>query len=67
MPPDSLAKDFTIEVLKDGTWQKVTDMIDNHNRIVTIPINDKCDALRVNLSSNWAGEDNVTLFAFEVR
>lgn len=66
-PPDALAKDFDIEILKGGKWTCIHEIRDNHKRLVKLPLDREFIGIRLKLLSNWAGDEKVNVFSFEVR
>lgn len=61
-PPGALLKDASVEILVDGKWIPASQVRDNFQRLVRIPIHNKADAIRLTIEETW-GEEQTRLFA----
>ncbi|HEY0008654.1 MAG TPA: FAD-dependent oxidoreductase, partial [Tepidisphaeraceae bacterium] len=62
--PHTLVKSFRLEARRDGQWTTVF-KADNHQRLVTVPLNVRADALRFTADEIWGRDEAVRLFGFE--
>ncbi len=64
-PPQTLVKVFAVDILVDGEWQEVAAVNDNHQRHVRVPIDRRCEGVR--LRPGWTyGAQETRLYGFYV-
>ncbi|MBN2711523.1 MAG: FAD-dependent oxidoreductase, partial [Planctomycetes bacterium] len=65
--PATMVKSFRIEAQKsDGTWDIVSKVENNYQRLVTVDLNIEAKAIRLIPESTW-GAEQCHIFAFDVR
>lgn len=63
--PSGSPRDFHLEVQgADGAWRTVATVADNHRRLVVIPVDGVCTAIRLVLDRTW-GDPDTAFFAFD--
>lgn len=62
--PQALARLVRVEARTDGGWQQLA-ALENHQRLVRIPLNVETDALRVFFNETWGAEE-AHIFAAEL-
>lgn len=66
-PPAGLVKSFHLEIDDgSGNWREIHRETNNYQRLVRFPVAAEAVAARLTLDDAW-GEENVKVFAFEVR
>ncbi|MGI5877468.1 MAG: FAD-dependent oxidoreductase [Christensenellales bacterium] len=66
-PPAPLARDFDVDILRDGRWETLHAVRDNYQRLVRLPAGGVCRGVRVRLIRDWGGRPDVRMFALEAR
>lgn len=64
--PDSLVKNFRIEIERGGKWETAATVQGNKQRLVRVALNTPADAVRLVCESTWGAAD-AHLFAFDLR
>lgn len=62
-PPPPLPKAFHLDALRDGAWQTLHAVTDNHQRLVRLPLDGTYAAVRVTIDETW-GADETKVYAF---
>lgn len=62
-PPAVMPKAFRLEGLRQGGWQTLHTVTDNHQRLVRLPVTGQFDAVRFTLDATW-GSDASRMYAF---
>ena len=65
-PPDEMPRRFTVEVLRGGRWQVLSEGADNHHRLVRLPIGEEGEGVRYRLGATWGPCDGTNLQALYV-
>ena len=60
--PTSMVRDLTVEVRKDAVWRPVQTVRDNEQRLISIPLDETGDGVRIRVDGTW-GKDRIRLFA----
>ncbi len=64
-PPPPLVKEFRLEGLLADRWEEIHEVCDNHQRLVTLPVGRRLDALRLVIGETW-GDEDTNIYAFYV-
>ncbi len=64
--PDVMTRAFRIEAERDGRWETVARMDDNHQRLVRLPVEAQASAFRLVPESTY-GAELARVFSFELR
>ena len=55
-PPAVMPRAFRLEGLRQGQWQMLHTVTDNHQRLVRLPISGQFEAVRFTLDATWGNE-----------
>lgn len=65
--PATMVKDFSIQAQDDaGNWHAISNIQNNYQRLVRIPLEVKTKAIRLVINETW-GDEQVKIFAFDVK
>lgn len=62
-PPPTLPNAFRVEGKRDGAWETLHAVTDNHQRLIRLPVAGTFEAVRFTIDGTW-GEDATKVFAF---
>ncbi len=63
--PDTIVKDFRIEIRSGGEWQPWREVQGNYQRLVRVDIGAEVNGVRAIFDSTW-GSEAVRVFAFYI-
>lgn len=65
--PETILKEVSVEIKNaDGEYESAGGVFDNHQRLIHVPINQKCTAIKITAGSTW-GSDIVRIFSLNVK